>query len=217
MKVSVAIKLLIIVYAVGLAGFLIPSTSPMFADLTAGTILFSFLFLLFYHKDWSFKFLFTLFSIALVGFLIEYVGVETRMLFGSYGYGENLGKKLLGIPLLKGINWFLLIYCSRAIVSKLSSNGFIVVVLSSILMLCYDYVLEPFANHNDLWVWFNPSALPPYHNFAGWLVASLVLHTGYRSAYKQPPNPVALPLFFIQLLFFTIIGIVKGWVPYLPY
>lgn len=216
MKSSVAIKLLVIIYAVGLVGFLLPTTSALFAELTAGTIVVSFLFLLFFHKDWSLGFILSMMSIGLIGFLIEYVGVETRMLFGAYAYGDNLGKKIVGIPLLKGVNWFLLIYCSRAIATKMTSNSFLTVLIAALLMILYDYVLEPFAIHNDLWSWLNPSKLPPFHNFIGWFVASLLIHIGYRSAYKQSPNPLALPLFFIQLIFFATIAIIKNWLPYMP-
>ena len=39
------------------------------------------------------------------GMLVEWIGVHTGYLFGSYDYGTVLGPKLLGVPLIIGINW----------------------------------------------------------------------------------------------------------------
>lgn len=214
MKSSVATKILLIVYAVGLAGFLIPQTQGTFSGLTAGTILFSFVFLLFFHNEWNLGFILSMLIIASIGFLVEYIGVQTGWLFGRYSYGNNLGIKIIGIPLLKGINWFMLIYCSRAIAQKISANGILSVVLATLLMVIYDYFLEMFAIHNDLWTW--NTGTPPLHNFVGWFVISLLIHAAYRGSRKQVPNPIALTLFFIQMAFFAIIGLVKGWIPYTP-
>ena len=214
MKPSIALKILIIVYLVGLAGFLLPSTASFFSSLTAGTILFSFVFLLFFHKEWSAAFVLTLLVIAVCGFLIEYIGVQTGRIFGRYDYGQNLGLKLLGIPLLKGVNWFMLIYASRAIIQKFIKNTLLLSLLASLLMLVYDYFLEQFAIHNDLWSW--AVGQPPLHNFIGWFVCSFVIHIIYANARKQVDNPIAGWLFFIQLLFFAAIGLVNGWIPYTP-
>src|SRR5215203_650278 len=45
------------------------------------------------------------------GMVTEIIGVNTAFLFGRYEYGKTLGKGLLGVPWLIGINWFTIMYC----------------------------------------------------------------------------------------------------------
>ena len=42
---------------------------------------------------------------------VELVGTKTGMLFGDYSYGKVLGPALQGVPLIIGINWFIMMYC----------------------------------------------------------------------------------------------------------
>lgn len=220
MKPSVAVKIIVAIYLVGLLGFTLNlkfgdvTLYQFFSTLTPANIVFSFLFLLFFHKDWSFRFVISMLIIASIGFWVEYLGVKTGLLFGRYSYGSNLGLKFLDIPVIKGVNWFLLIYCSRAWVQKWVRNPVILSVLASLIMVIYDYVLEPFAMNTDLWNW--NIGVPPLHNFAGWLLVSLLIHLAYSSSEKQVHNPIAVPLFVVQFVFFALIGIIKGWLPYIP-
>jgi putative membrane protein len=38
------------------------------------------------------------------------LGVHTGILFGNYKYGNALGLKLNDVPILIGINWFIVVY-----------------------------------------------------------------------------------------------------------
>jgi bisanhydrobacterioruberin hydratase len=214
MKHKTAILILVAIYLVGLIGFLIPQTEAVFSGLTASTILVSFIFLMMFHKDWSMGFVAAFFLIAITGFLIEYIGVTTGLIFGSYVYGDHLGLKILDVPLLKGVNWFTLIYCSRAVLQKHLKHPLLLALFASIIMLLYDYFLEPFAIHRGLWTW--ATVTPPIHNFIGWFIMSLLIHLGYINSRKQVANPVALPLLVTQWVFFGVMGVVKGWIPYWP-
>ncbi len=46
---------------------------------------------------------------AIGGWLAECIGVQTGLLFGQYNYGEGLGPKLAGVPLILGILWFVML------------------------------------------------------------------------------------------------------------
>jgi uncharacterized membrane protein len=214
MKSAVAIKILSIIYIVGLVGFLIPQTTETFAQLTAATILFTFTFLCFYHRDWTLGFLLAFAVIAICGFLVEYVGVETGYIFGRYQYGNNLGFKVMGIPLIKGVNWFLLIYTTRTIAEKITRKILPMSLIASTLMVVFDYFLETFAINYDLWTW--NIGTPPLHNFVGWFIISLLIHLAYAGTRKQSDNPLSIPIFVIQLVFFATIAFWKGFAPYIP-
>jgi putative membrane protein len=46
--------------------------------------------------------------IAVAGFFIEAIGVNTGLIFGNYVYKTTLGWKFLETPLIIGVNWILL-------------------------------------------------------------------------------------------------------------
>lgn len=214
MKPLIAKRLLTIIYIVGIVGFLFEQTQSLMQSLTAGTILFSAIFLLFYHNDWSLGFLASAMLVAASGFFIEYIGIETGLVFGRYTYGNTLGLKILDVPLLIGFNWFVLVYCSRNIAQVITKNKWFQIILGSLLMTIYDYSLEPFAQKYDLWSW--NSGIIPIHNFIGWFLVSIVIHTVYTNSKKQNPNPIATFLFIVQFLFFAIIGFYYKIFPYTP-
>ena len=44
-----------------------------------------------------------------LGFGVEVIGVETGLLFGDYEYGSGLGPKVLKVPMLMGVLWWILL------------------------------------------------------------------------------------------------------------
>jgi putative membrane protein len=50
-------------------------------------------------------------SVFVIGFFSETVGVKTGLIFGEYSYGKALGFQWMQVPLLIGLNWFIIIYC----------------------------------------------------------------------------------------------------------
>lgn len=214
MTPKIAIWILAIVYTVGIVGLIIPDSRALFTGLTPYTLLLSFFILLFFNKKWDAGFFMALVLISLSGFFIEYIGVQTGMIFGRYTYGSGLGYKWNGIPLLIGINWFFMVYCSRALAQKITSNTFLSVFLAALFMTGYDYLLEPFAVQFDLWKW--NAGVIPLQNVFGWLVVSLLLHFAYQSSTKQVANKLAIPIFVIHLLFFIVLGLYFKTLPYTP-
>ncbi len=47
--------------------------------------------------------------VFMTGMVVEWIGVHNDWLFGSYYYGNNLGPKIYGVPLLIGVNWLTLL------------------------------------------------------------------------------------------------------------
>ena len=47
----------------------------------------------------------------ITGIVVEVVGTSTGYLFGEYVYGTTLGLSFKNVPLVIGINWFIIIYC----------------------------------------------------------------------------------------------------------
>ncbi len=195
--------LLVIVYGVGLAGFFFSETQPIMNQLVWVNILFTFVTLFCYHKKWTKEFVFAGLMVALIGFLLEVIGVKTGYIFGYYQYGPALGYSLWDTPIMMMVNWITVIYITRQIAEMIAKDAFLVSCIAAILMVVMDYFIEPFAIKHGLWQWNN--GLVPLHNYVGWLVSGIVIQYLYIRAIKYPPNKLSLPVYLIQLAFFIVL------------
>jgi uncharacterized membrane protein len=136
------------------------------------------------------------------GVVVEMVGVNFGWLFGSYKYGEVLGYSLWNTPLVIGLNWVLLSYGVGCLCVFLPVPVWLKWVCSVVLLLVFDYFMEPVAMKNDFWSWANGSI--PVQNYVGWALVSGLL-MGYFFATDFPKkNRVAAFVWVIQLLFFMV-------------
>lgn len=93
-------------YAVGVLWHAIPFTFPIMLLLTPYVLLIFGLFIFFSALPEGGKpFLLWAAATFVVTFAAEAVGVATGEVFGQYLYGDVLGIKLFGVPLLIGFNW----------------------------------------------------------------------------------------------------------------
>ena len=88
--------------------------------------------------------------------IIEIIGVNTGVLFGTYAYGPAFGPRILHTPVLIGLNWLILIYCSAAIVNHHFKQRISRLLAGSLLMVAYDLILEYVAPIMDMWSWDTP-------------------------------------------------------------
>lgn len=137
--------------------------------------------------------------IVLVGMSAEWVGVHTGKLFGNYSYGENLGIKIWGVPLIIGINWLILTMCSTSVLAFTKWPMWVKAIVSAALMTALDLLIEPVAIASDYWSWQGDI---PEFNYLSWFFISLVLHLGYYKLGLAERNKVALGLFVILTVFF---------------
>jgi len=211
-------EILIWVYGVGLAGMLIPFTRDLFIIITPLNLLFAAAYL-FYGQMPSRRVMIMGLVIAVASFLIEAAGVNTGKIFGHYTYGKALGPALLNTPLIIGLNWFLLIYCTNVISRQLWEllpvrvtgkgaavyRSLFVIFTGSLLMVIYDLFLEPAAMRLDMWSWDGDTV--PVRNYLAWFIFSAIFHTVVRMWGEESINRKALPLFTVQMAFFVIIDL----------
>ena len=146
------------------------------------------------------KFL-VVFTIFFVGMIAEILGVQYGLIFGNYEYGNNLGLKLLGVPILIGFNWVVLTVICGSISSKIFKKSKILsVILGITLMLLIDITLEPIAPVLDYWEFSGSKA--PLQNYIGWGITSLITQTLYQYFYKTKEFIFSVNLFIAQFLFF---------------
>lgn len=77
--------------------------------------------------------------VYLIGMIVELIGVNTGLLFGTYQYGENLGIKVFGVPFLIGINWGVITFLTANIANRFIKNKWLVILCGSILMVALDF------------------------------------------------------------------------------
>ena len=140
---------------------------------------------------------------ACFGFAIEVIGVHSQVVFGSYSYGKSLGVKILDVPLIIGVNWFLLALMFGSLATRLKAHWSMKAILASLLMVAVDYLIEPVAIFMDYWSWEQNQI--PIRNYVGWFGGSLVLQVAYHKLKFDEPNPLAIYLLISQLIFFISI------------
>jgi putative membrane protein len=217
-RIKESTKILLWVYGVGLAGMLLPFSRELFIKITPLNLLFAAAFL-FYGQKPARQVIITGTLIAVASFLVEAYGVNAGKIFGEYTYGRALGPALLNTPLIIGLNWFLLVYCTNVISrqiwdlmpvmnpGRLSSviEFIFIVVAGSLLMVLYDLFLEPAAMRLDMWSW--EGDLVPARNYLAWFIFSALFHSVVRMWGEEGINRRALPLFTVQLIFFAVIDL----------
>lgn len=144
-----------------------------------------------------------IYSFFAVGMLAEWFGVHYGFPFGNYTYGNNLGVKLDGVPLLIGLNWAMLVMVTGSIASRISSQLWLKVLTGSALMVFLDFFIEPNASALDFWHWKND--VIPTSNYIGWFVVAALLHIVFQTTIKGINFKFSLNLYIAQLIFFMSI------------
>ncbi|MFZ9969855.1 MAG: carotenoid biosynthesis protein [Bacteroidia bacterium] len=193
------IAVISLIYAVGIAGFIIPALRPLFIWLTPYNIAGAFAVAWLFHPKWSVGHAAVLALIGVLGFALEWAGVQTGQIFGTYYYGKTLGPGWNGIPYLIGLNWAAMTFYVSSLLAGRSKHNALLSLGGAAMMTLYDFFLEPVAVRFDFWHWRGPI---PMQNYMAWFVASFLFLMLLFSSSKPSHNRVAGTIYFIQLLFF---------------
>lgn len=196
----VLLLFILILHLVGIIGFSVESLRPLVLPLSSVNLLISFLVLgIGYLSSWK-KFVFFSIIAFFFGLTVEWIGVHTGYLFGNYSYGQTLGVKFDGIPLIIGVNWIMLSVCSSELANYVKSSLYLQVLLASSFMVFLDFLIEPIAISADFWTWENGTI--PIYNYICWFVLSLPLNFFYQKIKIREQKTVPIGLYFIFVLFF---------------
>ena len=196
-KKNIPLLIIIVFHVVGFIGFIykpdyFKALSPINLMLSAGLIVAT-------SQQTKWTFYRSLFIAAIMGFCLEVVGVKTELIFGSYSYGNSLGFKVLNVPLLIGLNWSILLYCTAQL-CKLK-NPIINGLFGALLMVVLDFFIEQNAAKFDFWHW--KANIIPLQNYVAWFFISFLLNIVVQKKLSQNPNITAKAFYFIQLIFFS--------------
>jgi uncharacterized membrane protein len=190
--------LLTIIYMVGFVGIIYPPTRSITVSLTPVNLLLCASVLIFFERQRNAGFIAAALVTAILGFTVEWIGITTGFPFGTYHYEETLGIKFAGVPLIIGLNWFILIYSTQTLGVQLPH--WLNAGLGATIMMGYDLLLEPFAIRFDLWEWHQTEV--PLQNYIAWWGISFGLHLLFRRMAGKRKNPLAIAVLTLQSLFF---------------
>ncbi|MFC3880058.1 carotenoid biosynthesis protein [Algoriphagus namhaensis] len=203
-KLLIARILVLAIYAVGIIGLSLPDYRDLFLSLTPFQLILTTALLLGFHRGWNDAF--PIFGAAAfwIGFGSEIIGIHTGYLYGDYVYGPTLGPKLWEVPLVIGVNWFLLVYLSGALFAKHITNDYVAALMGALVMTALDYIMEPVAVAMDMWYW--KFEIIPWSNYLGWLGVAFLIHLIYRKCNFHKENPLARILLIAMIVFFTVLN-----------
>jgi putative membrane protein len=224
LKNNIAVFIALLFHICGAIGILFSPYKDWFISNTSLNLLLMVCLLIFTQPSID-KYFFIFFFICFaVGFAVEVVGVNTGLLFGHYTYGNRMGIKVLGVPLLIGVQWFVTVYCCGVIMQfvnnwtkrKISAapietktadkiQSISLVVDAALLATFFDFIIEPVAQKLGYWQWKNIDI--PIFNYTCWFFISAILLFVLTKLPFNKLNQFAIHLFIIQLLFFIALRI----------
>ena len=139
--------------------------------------------------------------VYVLGMGAEVVGVNTGLLFGNYRYGENLGLKLFGVPLLIGINWVVLTFLTATICKRFIEHKWLALICGAALMVALDFFIEPIAPIFDFWHW--EAGYAPLKNYVDWFWVSFLMQVLVNKELPEEKHPLPIYHFASQVLFFA--------------
>ncbi|MBV8388826.1 MAG: carotenoid biosynthesis protein [Mucilaginibacter sp.] len=202
-----AVSLILTFHAVGLVGLALPLTRPLFLHIVPFHLLLMLAIIVLNHKRIDKPFVFFFVTIFILGFVAEWIGVNKQWLFGDYTYGETLGFKLSGVPLIIGGNWFMLVYSTGVLMQRSRLKSFILrTIIGALLLVLLDLLIEPVAVHLGYWHWAN--SVIPLKNYECWFGISLLLLLLFELFRFKQQSIVAVILLLTQFAFFGLLCLI---------
>ncbi len=140
-----------------------------------------------------------------LGFGVEVLGTQTGFPFGIYWYLDNLGPKWIEVPLMIGVNWFLLSYSSALWASRWFKSIWLRMIVASALMVGLDLFIEPLSQTLGFWAWEGNSI--PLKNYLAWFVVSLIMQWFFCKLNIQRDNSLARWYLLLIAGFFSMLNI----------
>lgn len=218
-KQQIATAVAILFHVIGLGGILF-FKSNFIIQSTPFNLLLMFALVIWTQEEKNMAFFVFIVTVIAAGIAVEVVGVNTGRLFGEYTYGNVLGYKVKNVPVVIGINWFIIIYCCGVSIHTLlmkaieklsvetaspkkSIRALSVIVDGATLAVFFDWIMEPVAIKLGFWQWQDGEV--PLYNYVCWLGVSMVLLALFHFGTFSKRNKFAVHLLLIQAMFFLIL------------
>tara|TARA_B110000091_G_scaffold37537_1_gene40382 strand:- start:71 stop:703 length:633 start_codon:yes stop_codon:yes gene_type:complete len=190
-----------IIHTIGLLGIISPY-QDIFIQLSSLNLVVSAILILPSFKDK--KLIISFITVFFLGYLLEYIGVSSGLIFGEYHYGKGLFPLIYGVPLVIGVNWWMLCYGAIELTRSFKANKIVHLLLATLVLTLVDFIMEQVAPKLDYWHWENNNI--PIQNYLAWsffgaiFISMLKVQIG-----DSKPNSVAPFLILTQIIFFILL------------
>ena len=202
--------IIVVFHLVGIIGFMVPALYGLFIDLVPFHLVLMLALVVGSHRPADGKFFLFAGIIFVLGFIVEWIGVHTSLLFGHYYYGDTLGIKLDNVPLCIGVNWILLTYSTGVCMKKTRvRNAYARIFTGAFTLVLLDLLIEPIAIKFNYWHW--AFDIIPIQNYICWFfVSAAFLYVFEKFQFKN--QSIVAPVFLlVQFLFFIILRLAFLW------
>jgi len=143
-------------------------------------------------------------------FAVEIVGVHSSIPFGEYHYGNTLGLKVAGVPLVIGLYWVIIVLGAIAIARRICArivrgHAFCCAFLAGSFTAIFDIPLEIVAINLDYWQW--NASVAPLQNYIAWFMVAFLITLTYCKMKIQIKGMLIIHYFVIQFLFLLCLDI----------
>ena len=159
-------------------------------------------FLILWHADFKKEVFYAISVPFIIGTVVEYFGVNYELIFGKYNYGETLGFKILGVPIIIGIYWTILVFATASISRLVSDNYLLSAISGAVLMTSLDILIEVSAPRFQLWEF--QQGYPPLQKYAVWFFVSLIIHLIFQKILKSDHFMLSFHIFTALTIFFSV-------------
>lgn len=175
-----------------------------FLAFTPINLFISFVLLFVNQKQLESKELKSAFLIFFIGMISEILGVNYGLIFGDYVYLDNLGFKILGVPVLIGVNWIILTFITGSLSSFIFKNKYVSILMGAILMIGLDLLIEPVAPLLGFWI-FDLQKVP-LQNYLGWFVIGMITQALFQFKIAEKELTFSTHLLIINAIFFAFLN-----------
>ena len=145
----------------------------------------------------------SLFFICFItGMSAEIIGVHSGYIFGDYYYGDNMGIKLLGVPVMIGVYWSVLVMVTNQIARSIFKSIWGVTLFATLLMLGLDFLMEQMASTFDFWHF--SGGVAGAQNYIGWGIIAFILNLLAFKMMEKGGERFSLHLYINQVAFFLV-------------
>lgn len=135
------------------------------------------------HRIGLFKALGVLLGTATVALAVEFVGVHTGILFGTYQYTDILQPQIAAVPLTVLGAWFMMLWpaCVAAHLVLADRPRILQAAFAGFLMMSWDFFLDTQMVNEGYWDWATPNqtliGMPgiPWTNYVSWFAVGFAL------------------------------------------
>ncbi len=206
LKDKYLILFLSIFYLVGAVGMSLEEYKEQFIALSAFHLSLNLAVLLLSKKSHTSKFYLLALAVLILGMVVETIGTKTALLFGSYTYGNTLGLKIFGVPLIIGVNWLVLVIGCSSWVKNLKTSIWVKTLLAAALMTALDFLIEPIAVEFNYWTWTEGEI--PLFNYLCWFALSLPMHFAMLKWDLLENSKVPKAIVVMMFLFFIYLNLI---------